>query len=66
MALFVDLDDEVEPPQQGGKPVWNGRVDAEEEEEQDDACDREAHESEVMYVPNPNRNSMTEALGCYP
>jgi hypothetical protein len=27
---------------------------------------REAHESTVSEIPNPNRNSMTEALGCYP
>jgi len=28
--------------------------------------DGEAHEFAVTKVPNPNRNSMTEALGCYP
>jgi hypothetical protein len=84
MARFVDLDaDGVEPPQHGGKPIWNGllpyrpidsascvRADkghaAESEEgEGKEMHDREAHES-VTEVCDPNRNAMTEALGCYP
>ncbi len=60
MALFVELDDDdVEPPQnlQGGKPVWNGDGRAAGGRE-------EAHEPAER--ENPNRNSTTAALGCYP
>ncbi|PQE04696.1 sulfate transporter protein [Rutstroemia sp. NJR-2017a BBW] len=61
MVVFVDLEDEKEPPEQlhrgFQKPVWGGfgddnagivRIGAEEGRE------------------NPNKNACTEALGCYP
>lgn len=67
MALFVELDDhDVEQPP-AGKPVWR---------REDQASARatmpvrswngrgEAHGRAVW--ENPNQNSMTEALGCYP
>jgi hypothetical protein len=80
MAVFIDLEDESEPPEDqvgSAKPVcavrdhhphpavrnrelrgMEGKVlarkDEEEEQEEDDAR------------PNPNRNVITQALGCYP
>lgn len=75
MAVFVELDDDdVELPQQGGKPIWEGilpsRLAASSETgtdpSQDEGHDREAHDAAVAEHPDINRNSMTEALGCYP
>jgi hypothetical protein len=78
MALFVDLDDDdvdaTRGTYRGIKPVWNGNDQHtpaatngshHEPASAPDGHDREeAHESAVR--ENPNRNSMTEALGCYP
>ncbi len=59
MALLVELGDDDEPPQnlEGGKPIWHGDGRATMNRE-------EAHEPAER--ENPNRNSMTAALGCYP
>ncbi len=72
MALLVDLsDDDAEPPQdivQGGKPVWHGdgrRTTTTTKEGAGD-MELESRESAVDGDYNPNRNSMTAALSCYP
>jgi len=67
MALFVDLDDDdVEPPPHdlhGGKPIWKG--DGGMIKESQNPSQQEA-EQESAGRENPNRNSVTAALGCYP
>ncbi|KAI0601676.1 hypothetical protein F4775DRAFT_541011 [Biscogniauxia sp. FL1348] len=89
MALFVDLDEEGEPPQPqqshlyGLKPDWNGDW----AKQQQHAEQQPSGAAGSTTVPNgtavdgngngqlvanhhqrenPNRNGMTEALGCYP
>ncbi|TRX97242.1 hypothetical protein FHL15_002036 [Xylaria flabelliformis] len=80
MAIFVDLDEESEPPQQALHGEWDGeraklqlqqqllavanasthaRDSSAVYGDQEPAADQEMRE-------NPNRNRMTEALGCYP
>ncbi|KAI0855231.1 hypothetical protein F4860DRAFT_507617 [Xylaria cubensis] len=80
MAIFVDLDEESEPPQQALRGEWDGeraklqlqqqllavanasthaRDSSAVNGDQEPAADQEMRE-------NPNRNRMTEALGCYP
>jgi hypothetical protein len=72
MAVFVELDDDdVELPQQGGKPIWEGMLPSrpnrtDTDPSQDEGHDREAHDAAVAEHPDINRNFMTEALGCYP
>ncbi|KAK3326355.1 hypothetical protein B0H66DRAFT_550738 [Apodospora peruviana] len=91
MAVFVDLDDEdIDPPQDGQPPRWNGTTKA-----IDDAVKAAAKAAAAIrpnvvngMLPNdvgsgigsgseeapnglavrenPNWNSMTQALGCYP
>ena len=79
MARFIELDDD-EPPQDlpGAKPLWHGAGAGAGAGAGETAPNRhgssgatsngtrreEAHELPVR--ENPNRNSMTEALGCYP
>lgn len=75
MALFVDLDED-EPPQgvASKHPVWNGegsrvgdgsiKKDHGTSTANGGARREEAHEPTPL--ENPNRNSMTVALGCYP
>jgi hypothetical protein len=61
MVVFVDLEDEKEPPEQlhrgFQKPVWGGFGD-------DDAGIVRIGAEEGR--ENPNKNACTEALGCYP
>jgi hypothetical protein len=82
MAVFVDLEDENEPPETqtgNARPTWDARdpnahahaglrnrelrgmegkvVVAREEE-------RKGEDEDAR--PNPNRNIITQALGCYP
>ncbi|TVY55816.1 hypothetical protein LCER1_G005120 [Lachnellula cervina] len=63
MVVFVDLDDESEPPELGGH--WDvrrfglGNTVSEKEKEEVENVDEEKRD-------NPNRNASTEALGCYP
>ncbi|KAK3944078.1 hypothetical protein QBC46DRAFT_375260 [Diplogelasinospora grovesii] len=73
MAVFIDLeDDEIEPPNDAQPSCCNGidaikvsAIAANADEVIGMGEDREeAHELAVR--ENPNRNSMTEALGCYP
>jgi hypothetical protein len=65
MVVFVDLDDESEPPEDlrlRGHGHWDvrrfgvGNVVSEKEVKSADEGKRE----------NPNRSAFTEALGCYP
>lgn len=72
MARFVDLDEDgLEPRQHGGKPIWNGLpphgpdLGETSVHEGKGLRNRTAHES-VTDASNPNRNAMTQALGCYP
>jgi hypothetical protein len=71
MAVFVDLeDDDVDPPQQNGKPKWAGGGDM------SGARATKGHggagkapeeaSSHLAVGENPNRNFTTQALGCYP
>ncbi|TVY14254.1 hypothetical protein LARI1_G007627 [Lachnellula arida] len=63
MVVFVDLDDESEPPEVGGH--WDvrrfglGNTVSEKEKEEVENVNEEKRD-------NPNRNASTEALGCYP
>ncbi|KAI1501510.1 hypothetical protein F5X99DRAFT_382779 [Biscogniauxia marginata] len=80
MALFVDLDDEGEPPQPhqqhlyGLKPDWNGDLAKQQHPPSGAAGSVTAPNGVANGRPaadhhereNPNRNGMTEALGCYP
>jgi hypothetical protein len=75
MAVFVELDDDdVELPQQGDKPIWEGLLPSrlapsngtDTDPSQDEGQDREAHDAAVAEHPDINRNPITEALGCYP
>jgi hypothetical protein len=81
MAVFVDLDDEVEPPNPQShpyhrqivptKPVWQqpgADGDAAAAAVNGIAHGTEGDESKEVPKPreNVNRNAMTEALGCYP
>jgi hypothetical protein len=61
MVLFVDLDDEVEPPELKG--FEERRFSVRSWEDRDIGGLRIAS---VEERENPNRNGMTEALGCYP
>ena len=88
MAVFVDLEDESEPPEPqtgNARPTWEvrdpdahahaaalrnrelrgmeGKVVAALEEERQQ---RNGEEKEEDARPNPNRNIITQALGCYP
>ena len=74
MARFIELDDDETPPDlPGAKPRWHGLGAGEAFTQYGTAISgapsdgtgrEEAHELPVR--ENPNRNSMTEALGCYP
>ncbi|KAK0720787.1 hypothetical protein B0H67DRAFT_577323 [Lasiosphaeris hirsuta] len=81
MAVFVDLEDEdIEAPQDGKPPRWNVGIDAVKAAAVNEVAGggansgivgsasgkqrEEAHE--LVVRKNPNRNSMTKALGCYP
>lgn len=72
MVVFVDLDeDERDPPQlEGGRLVWRGAPSDPPPPPEDvtgPAARREEMEAhEPAVAEYPNRNSMTEALGCYP
>jgi hypothetical protein len=82
MAVFVDLGEDDNESTQEGQPTWNGPIDALKPvpvsaaglglpgdggigagnatwKECEEAHGRAARE-------NPNQNSMTQALGCYP
>jgi hypothetical protein len=74
MAVFVDLGEEENEPPQRGQPLLNGQAEngsgndnkARSTSIGSDIGNRreEAHELAVKEIPN--RNSMTQALGCYP
>lgn len=82
MAVFVDLGDEDNAPPQDGQPPWTGRVDPEKPvpasaATRDGPGPATANNADMMAKTppgahglavrdNPNRNSMTLALGCYP
>jgi hypothetical protein len=68
MVIFVDLDDEAEPPELGAvkhqvpqhwSQIGLGRCIS--QVNGNDAIAETASER-----PNPNKNALTEALGCYP
>jgi hypothetical protein len=79
MAVFVDLEeDDIEPPQDG-QPLWNGGLDAVKvaavnanggaasNASNGSSTGNQREEAHGLVVrENPNRNSMTQALGCYP
>jgi hypothetical protein len=67
MVIFIDLDDEAEPPELGAakhqaprhwSQIGLGRCIPQ-------VNGNDAKES-VYERPNPNKNALTEALGCYP
>ena len=66
MVVFVDLDDETEPPEVGGhwdvKRFGLGNVVSEKEKDKEEVVENANEEKR----DNPNRNASTEALGCYP
>ncbi|KAI0399807.1 hypothetical protein F4802DRAFT_533550 [Xylaria palmicola] len=82
MAIFVDLDEESEPPQtQALRGEWDGeRAKLQLQQQLLAVANGTAHAQDNSLVPegdgesaanqtvreNPNRNRMTEALGCYP
>ncbi|KAI2624979.1 hypothetical protein GGR54DRAFT_594365 [Hypoxylon sp. NC1633] len=74
MALFVDLDEEPEPPQAhhyGLKPEWNGVQTLQQLSLRADSVGDDGGQSQPatdrQSEKNPNeRNGMAEALGCYP
>lgn len=76
MAVFVDLeDDEVEPPQQGSKPIWRPMLDIRSGVLQHDSTRSSWREKEhVKEAPgvehvkhlDGGRNRLAEALSCYP
>lgn len=74
MAVFVELDDDdVELPQQGGKPVWEGILPSRHgllgSKETDSEAPREQEQNGKGHdaaVEESNRSAMAEALGCYP
>ncbi|KAK4241415.1 hypothetical protein C8A03DRAFT_30391 [Achaetomium macrosporum] len=79
MAVFVDLGEEENDPQQNGHSLWNGRVDAVKPvpvtaascslpgDSSINTTDKQREEAHGLAVrENLNRNSMTQALGCYP
>lgn len=76
MALFVDLDEEAEPPQTqhyGLKPEWNGERAQQQLSSRINELTPTREDSDqsqpIVYgeSENPNEhNGMTEALGCYP
>ncbi|KAG4223443.1 hypothetical protein PC116_g28094 [Phytophthora cactorum] len=72
MALFVDLEEEAEPPQTqhyGLKPQWNGeRVKQQLPNGHNGLHGGESQGTTIDREPeNPNEhNGMAEALGCYP
>jgi len=82
MAVFVDLgEDDNESPQEG-QPMWNGPIDALKPVPVStaglsfssdggigtgNATKKEGEEAHGLAPrENPNQNSMTQALGCYP
>lgn len=80
MAVFIDLEDETEPPEiQSGnvRPHWEGRdlgpnptLKTRElrgiEGKKVVARKGEGEAEDEDLRPNPNRNMITQALGCYP
>jgi hypothetical protein len=82
MAVFVDLGEEENDPQQDGRPLWPSRVDAVKPmlvtaavaggslpgaDSDINTPDKQREEAHGLAVrENLNRNSMTQALGCYP
>lgn len=68
MAVFVDLDDESDQPQdfQHGKPVWKPEPEDRQPRPPSPMLESESGAGPAGMVANPNLNSVTEALGCYP
>ncbi|KAJ4302289.1 hypothetical protein N0V88_002432 [Collariella sp. IMI 366227] len=81
MAVFVDLSEEdSEPPQNGfhGQSPWPSRIDAvhpapiaasagSSSGDGTSTAGKQREEAQELGIKeNPNRNSMTQALGCYP
>lgn len=65
MVVFVDLDDETEPPEHGiSEEQWAmKRIDGD-----SNAGARPGNIAghPVQTRSNPNRNALTQAMGCYP
>ena len=66
MVLFVDLDEEAEPPERAGvTPHWS---------QLNNGVRRSLSTIKKLNLPeaggeareNPNKNAITQALGCYP
>jgi hypothetical protein len=76
MAVFVELgDDEVEPPQQGGKPIWRPQLevrsgvlheDSTQPLRQENKQDQQARGADSARHVDGDRNRLAEALSCYP
>jgi hypothetical protein len=78
MAVFVDLEEETEPPEVqtgNGRALWDVRDrnpalrhrELRGMEGKRAVAGNEGQQEEVEETrPNPNRNMITQALGCYP
>ncbi|KAL8376323.1 hypothetical protein RB595_007422 [Gaeumannomyces hyphopodioides] len=68
MAVFVDLGDESDQPQdfQHGKPVWKPEPEDRPPRPPSPMPEPESGAGPDGMAGNPNLNSVTEALGCYP
>lgn len=66
MAVFVDLDHESDQGHelQHDKPVW--KAEPEDRPLRPPSPESESGVSPAGMADNPNLNSFTEALGCYP
>ncbi|KAL8344636.1 hypothetical protein RB601_004920 [Gaeumannomyces tritici] len=68
MAVFVDLEDGPDQPQdfQHGKPVWKPEPEDRPPRPPSPMPESESGAGQAVMAGNPNLNSVTEALGCYP
>jgi len=63
MVVFVDLDDEAEPPED---PRLRGYWDVRRFGVGDVVSEKEVKGADEVKRENPNKCAFTEALGCYP
>jgi hypothetical protein len=67
MVLFVDLDDEAEPPERVGvTPHWSQLSNNGILRSLSTIAGLNMKEGDGEARENPNKNAITEALGCYP
>lgn len=69
MVVFVDLEDDSEPPERRSKRQnlhWSKAEEANVDTERNVGGGVDNHDGGVEARMNPNINPMTEAMGCYP